>query len=222
MMAVHGKTVLAGLATAVIVVLAFSYFCPSIQAQTRTTFTSSDRFTIPQLNGAITFAENGSYLSAVLENGTWTFTDIRFNQTQSVGTLKVSAENSNMTIIAYSSFSFFGRNPTIYYNAAGDGRQTVNLGLNSTTHSSEWSIVVKRNIFLAEGEGWHLLPDNTVVLSGLTGNISVTHINFGLPNDGNSNGNLPFYVQHSVIITVAAALAVVVATAIMLKVKVRA
>jgi hypothetical protein len=222
MMAVHGKTVPAGLVAVFLTALAFSLFCPSIQAQTRTTFTSSERFSIPQLNGTISFAENGSYSSATMENGTWTFTDLRFNQTQSMGTLKVSAENSNMTIIAYRSFSFFGRNPTFYYNAAGDGRQTVNLGLNSTTHSSEWTIIVQGNIFLAEGEGWNLLPDNTVVLSGLTGNISVTHINFGLPNDGNSNGNLPFYVQHSVIITVAAALAVMVAAAIMIKVKVRA
>lgn len=221
-MDVHGKKVLAGLSAAFILVMAFSCFCPITHAQARNYFTPSDKFGIPELNGTISFAENGSYSFANLENGTWTFTDLRFNFTEPLGTLKVSAENSNMTILFYRTFNFLGRNPTLYFNAAGDGRQTVNLGLNSSqpTHPSEWTVIVQGNVFLAEGEGWNLLPDNTVVFSGLTGNISVTHINFGFPNQG-STGNLPFYQQHSVIIAVAAVLVMVVAVAVVIRVKVR-
>ena len=217
--ATNSNPVLTGLSVVILVVLVFSVFCPSIQAQTRTNFTQSDKFSIPELNGTISFAINGSYLSANLENDTWTFNDLRFNITQPLGTLKVSAENSNMTILSYRSFSFFGRNPALRYNAAGDGTQTVNLGLNSTqpTHPSEWTVVAPGNVFLAEGEGWNLLADNTVVLSGITGNISITHIDFGIPN----SRNLPFYKQHSIAIITAIVLAITVAIAVVVKFKMR-
>jgi len=222
MMAVHGRKVLAGLVTVFLIVLVFSSSCPGVRAQAQTAFTSADKFSIPQLNGTVSFAQNGSYSSASLDNGTWIFSDLRFSLTRSAGTLRVSAENSNITILSYGAFNFLGRNPTFRYNAQGDGRQTVNLGLNSThTHPSEWTIIVRGNVFLAQGEGWSLLPDDTVVLTGLTGNISVTHINFGLSGGGGSNGNLPFYEVHSVIIAVAAVLAVVVAAAVVIKFKVR-
>lgn len=210
---------LIGLAAVILIVLIFPSICPNTQAQTATTFTPSDRFSIPELNGTISFAVNGSCSSATLENGTWTFNDLRFNISHPLGNLKVSAENSNLTILSYRSYNLFGRSAQLRYNVQGVGTQTVNLGLNSSqpTHPSEWSISVLGNVFLAEGNGWNLLPDDSVVVSGLTGNVSVTHYGFVVPNDG----NLPFYQQHSIIIIAAIVLSVIVAIAVIIRVKVR-
>jgi hypothetical protein len=106
----------------------------------------------------------------------------------------------------------------------GQGRETVNLGLNTTqpTHASEWYITIPgpdgHTVFLAEHEGWTLLPDNTVVVIGITGNLSITHYSFAFPN----SGNLPFYQAHSILIVVVALLVVTVAAALVIRVKVRA
>ncbi len=105
----------------------------------------------------------------------------------------------------------------------GLGIQTVNLGLNVSkpTSSVEWSVTIPgpdgNTVWLAENEGWKLLPDNTVVVTGITGNLSIVHYNFGL----NIDGNLPFYQAHSVAIITAIVLASTVAVAVVIRVKVR-
>ncbi len=217
-MATNTQRVLIGLVTVIIIVV-FSYSCLNVQAQTRTPFASSDRFSISSLNGTISFAQNGSYLSATLHNNTWTFNDLRFNISQPIGNLKVSAENSNITIHSFRTYNLFGRTAQLRYNAQGTGTQTVNLGLNTSqpTHPIEWTVGVPGNSFLAEGDGWRLLPDDSVVVNGLTGNISVTHY-FSVPNDS----NLPFYQQHSIVIITTIVLSVVAAVAAVIRVKVRA
>ena len=216
-MATNTQRVLTGLM--VIIVVFFSYSCLNAQAQTRTSFVSSERFSIPGLNSTISFAQNGSYSSATLQNGTWTFNDLRFNISQPIGNLKVSAENSNLTIFSFRSYNLFGRSAQLRYNAQGTGTQTVNLGLNISqpTHSIEWTVGIPGNSFLAEGDGWRLLPDDSVVVYGLTGNISVTHYGFSVPNDS----NLPFFQQHSIVIVIVIVLSLVVAVAAAIRVKVR-
>jgi hypothetical protein len=217
-MATNTQRVLMGL-VAVIIVVIFSYDCLNVQAQTRTPFLSSDRFNIPDFNSTISFAQNGSYSSATLQNDTWTFNDLRFNISQPIGNLKVSAENSNMTIFSFRSYNLFGRSAQLRYNAQGTGTQTVNLGLNVSqpTHPIEWSVGILGNSFLAEGDGWRLLPDDSVFVYGLTGNISVTHYGFSVP----SESNLPFYQQHSIVIVIAIVLSIVIAIAAVIRVKVR-
>ncbi|MCL4430456.1 MAG: hypothetical protein M1167_06860, partial [Chloroflexi bacterium] len=96
--ATSSKPVLIGIAAAVLIVLVFPIFCPDANAQAATTFTPQDKFSIPQLNGSISFAVNGSYSSATLENGTWTFNDLSLNDSQPLGNLKISVENSNLTV----------------------------------------------------------------------------------------------------------------------------
>ena len=219
----NGKPVQSGLTAVIIVVLVFSCFSPFAQAQTRQFFTPSDKFSIPQLNGSISFAFNGSFSSAKLENDTWAFNDLRFNISRPLGNLKVSAENSNMTIYSYQAINFFGRSVFLRYNVNGFGRQTVNLGLNFSkpTSSVEWSVTIPgpdgKTVFLAENEGWKLLPDDTVVVTGIIGNLSVVHYNFGV----NIDNNLPFYQAHSIAIVTGIVLASSVAVAAVIKVKVR-
>ena len=223
MKATTSKPVLFGLATAIIVILLFPSLCPDVKAQETTTFTPSDRFSIPELNGSISFALNGSYSSATLLNNSWVFENLRLsniNNTQPLGNLTVSATNSNMTILLFRSYIFLGRSATLRYNVQSGGSQTINLGLNTSqpTHPDEWSVNVAGKGFISEGNGWNLLPNDTVVVSGLAGNISVSHFGYVIPD----TSNLPFYEQHSVIITTAVLFAAVVAVSLVIRVKVRA
>lgn len=102
------------------------------------------------------------------------------------------------------------------YYAEGSGVQEVNLGFNTSESSnpSEWSLILPGGVFLAEGDGWRLLPDNTVVISGKTGNITIARFNYGLEED-----NSPFYVKHSVAIITAVAVAATIGAAVIVKVK---
>ena len=105
----------------------------------------------------------------------------------------------------------------------GVGTQMVNLGLNVSkpTSPSEWTVTILgpdgNTVFLAENEGWKLLPDDTMVVTGITGNLSIVHYNFGV----NINGNLPFYQAHSIAIITGIVLAITVAVAVVIKIKVR-
>ena len=211
------NTALAGLGIILLIALLFFYFFPNAQTQTRQEFTPKDRYDIPQLNGSIRFAANGSYQSATLGNNTWLFNDLRFNISRPQGNLKVSAQNSNITIFSYQSINFIGRSEFLRVKVDGIGTQTVNLGLNTTrkTSSSEWSVIIPGSIFLAEGEGWKLQPDNTVIITGITGNFSVVHYNLGI----NEDENLPFYQKHSIAIITAAVLASTIAAAAIINLK---
>jgi hypothetical protein len=222
-MATNTKRVLTLPFVVIIIALLFPFSSVNSQNQTATTFMPSDRFSIPELNSTISFALNGSYTSAKLVNHSWVFTNLRLNNSQPLGNLTFSAENSNITIFSFRSNYLNGRSATLRYNAQGIGMQTVNLGLNLTqTQSIEWSISIPTvagvsSGFLAEGKNWKLLSNNTVLVSGLTGNVSVSHFNFNVPN----NSNLPFYLQHSIIIITSIVLTVIVAIVVVIRVKVR-
>jgi hypothetical protein len=219
--ATQGTPVQIGFVAVIIVALVFFCFCPYSQAQTRQSFTPSDKFNIPQLNGTISFAFNGSCSSAKLENDTWAFSDLRFNISRPLGNLKVSAENSNMTIYSYQANNFSSRSVFLRCNVNGVGTQTVNLGLNVSkpTSSSEWSVTIRpagTTVWLAENEGWKLLPDNSVFVTGITGNLSIAHYNFGV----NIDENLPFYQAHSIAYITGIVLAFIVSVAVVIRLRV--
>jgi len=214
--ATRGKLALSGLS--VVVILALLFFCvfPLVQSQDEVSFASQDRFSIPSVNGSIGFLVNGSYSSAILQNGVWSFQDLRLRGSQTLGNLKVSAQNSNITISLFRSNNTFLRSSILRYSVEGQGIQTVNFGLNTSqpTSSSEWSVIVDDNVFLALGDGWNLLKDNSVVVTGASGNVTIAYYNFGLPPS-----DLPFYEQHSVAIATTAVMAVTVLVAVFVKIR---
>lgn len=192
-----------------------------VGAQATATFSPTDRFAIPQLNGSLSFACNGSYSSAKLENDTWVFNDLVLNNSQRLGNLRVSVQNSNITIYSfYSSNAVSTTRHSVRYYAEGAGRQVFNLGVNGTTQPSEWwvTINVPNTVFLAQGTDWQLLPDNTVIVNGQTGNITVAHYTYGVSTD---NSNVPFLERHSVLLVTVALVAVTVVVAAVITVKVR-
>jgi hypothetical protein len=213
------KLVSSALTTVLVIVLTFSSISTT-QAQNFTTFTHADKFDIPNFNATINFALNGSYSQATLENDTWVFQNLSLNDSQLRGNLKFSAENSNVTIFTYQANNPDFRSSILTYSAQGRGKQTINFGLNSSQSSpTEWMVALpgaETFVFLAEGEGWTLLPDNTVVVTGLTGNVTVVHFDFIAPV---SNSNLPFYQQHSVAIATAVLVVITVAIALVIRVK---
>lgn len=209
-----------------VTILAFTLFLvyPTAQAQTPSTFTSADNFSIPNLNGSFNFAFNGSYTSATLENDTWTFTDLTLNSrnTTRLGNLNISVKDSHITIFTFYSdriSNIFNRYGYIRYYADKPGEQTINLNINTTipTHSSEWGITNPPGVFLAPGRDWKLLSDNTIIVYGKTGNITVAHYGF----DADSDNTLPFYLQHSIALSLLAVLAATVAAATLIRFNIR-
>ncbi len=206
--------------TALLIALSLPCLLQTVQAQNFTSFTTQDVFEIPVYKGAISFAFNGSYSSAILENDTWTFNNLTFNNTFPLGTLKFSAKNCDVTIYSFASTNFYSRRiGYIRYYVEG-GEQAINLGFNSTQSSdpSEWTVVNQDSVFFAEGSNWQLLPNDTLVVHGLSGNLTIARYSYGYQVD-----NRPFYLQHSVIIltAIAVAITITVATIIKFKTKVR-
>lgn len=198
-----------------------------LRAETQIQFMPEDKFGIPGNNATIVFAFNGSYSEAKLENSTWIFRDLKMDyplsflgynlsDSQRAGDLKVSCQDSNITIWAYLSFYYTLPVYSLVYFAEGAGKQTVNLGLNSTDppDPSEWSVITRDNVFLAQGEGWTLLPDNTVIVSGLTGNVTIAH--FELTP---SEKSMLFSMQHSITIITGVILAAVVGFAVVIRIR---
>jgi hypothetical protein len=221
-MATNTKKVVTVLLTVIVGALLFPYACVGAQTQTATTFTPQDKFSLPTLNSTISFALNGSCTSANLVNDKWVFTNLRLNNSQPLGNLTITTSNSNITIFSFRSNNFI-RSSTLRYNAQGAGTQTVDLGLGSAqTQIIEWSVSIPsipgiRSGFLAEGHSWNLLHNNTVFVYGLTGNVSVSHFSFPVQTDS----NLPFYQQHSIIIVTVIVVLVLAAVAMVVRVKVR-
>lgn len=197
---------------------------PPLNAQpVATQFTSKDVFRIPDLNGNVNFAFDGSYTEAKLENNTWIFEDLKLNNTAAVqqygftnytdlGSLKISAKDSNVTVLACLSFNYTLQADILALQIEGWGTQTVNLGLNVTGKrpAAEWSILTDNGAtFLAEGAGWKLLDDNSVYITYGQGNITVAHFYISDP----SMANLSFLAQHYIAILTGAVVAVTFAVA---------
>lgn len=211
------------IAATLLIITALFFSFAIVESQYATLFYTTDRFNIPALNGSIRFAHNGSYSSATMENNTWSFNDLRFNNVRNnsaLGNLQISVQNSNITIFSfYASDNISLTRQNVRYFAEGAGSQVVYLGINKTTHYSEWWVTINAptSIFLAEGREWQLLPNNTVIVTGQTGNVSITHSNFGTLEDS----NLPFYQRHSITIIIGLLVAATITVASILRLKVK-
>lgn len=199
------NAVLTVIAAALVAILILLQSCHLVFAQTSTSFTSSDKFSIPSYSGSINFALNGTYANATLENDVWTFTNLWINNSEMVENLAVSAQNSNVTIVWAQILNTTLRASFLNYRVEGQGTQTFNFDLN--IEGGEWSVLFNDD-FVAEGEGWTLSPDNTLTVTGATGNVTLMYL--FLEGRGRNSADLPFYEQHSVAIATAAAVTIMV------------
>jgi hypothetical protein len=197
-----------GISAFLLAVLVLFCTCLSAQAQSDIEFTPTDNFVTPTSNGTISFTFNGTCTKASLENDIWTFVNLRLDNLQPLEKLEVSAQDSNITIIAYSVFDtrFRGfRGALLSYKVEGQGKQTFNMGVPLT--EGEWSVLLEDE-FKGEGDGWSVSSDATLTITGAKSNVTIWY--FGFPESFNEDANKPFYIEHSVAIATAAVLAVTV------------
>jgi hypothetical protein len=201
----------------IIFILSLTY--PNTQAQTNISFTPADKFGTPENNGSIGFAVNGTCSNVTFENNTWTFTNLCLTGSQPLENFEISTQNSNVTIFSYLTFNNTAfQGIQLGYAVEGKGKQVLNLGLGSEEEDWEWSVAFN-GVFIGEGDGWNILRDGTLVVTGATGNVSI----FDFESFGNSapSSNLPFYQQHSVAIIITVAVAATVVVAVVIKVNSR-
>jgi hypothetical protein len=207
----------------IIIILLFSpWIYPNVQAQSNLSVTPGEKFSIPLYNGTVSFAFNGTYSKATLENDSWTFTNLNLLGSQTLQNFTVSAQNSNITIDFYSALNFTRRSSLLLYTVEGQGKQVFNFGqrtLGETFSSVDWSVIVGNNfVFLPEGQEWTISPDGTILVDGVSsGNVSIIHWAFF--EDSTVGSNLPFYQQHSVALAIIVSLSVVVAASVVIKVR---
>jgi hypothetical protein len=187
------------------------WICYIAQAQTDTTLKPTDKFGIPEYNSSISFATSGNYERASLENGTWNFVNLRLNNSQLLEklTLRVSAQDSNVTIRSYqTSNTTSGWRVRLRYIVTGRGSQTFNFGLDPI--GGEWDVIFN-GVYKGENDGWRVSPDGTLVITAATANVTIAY--YGSPDSLGDNGNSsnqPVYQQHSVAIITAVAVAITV------------
>lgn len=199
----------------IVIILTMSLTCPNALAQTSTAFGPAAEFNVPAYHGVISFAENGTYASAVFENNTWVFTNLHLYRSPPLRSLVISAEDSNVIIYSHNVTTADFPNERLTYLAQGKGEQVINMGVGPHGGSPVDWIVVTNGTFISNG--WSVARNGTVTVTGLTGTISVIYFGF---TSQIANSHLPFYEQHSVAIAVTVAVAATLGVAVFVKVKV--
>jgi hypothetical protein len=186
--------------------LVFSLTCVSVHAQTEIEFLPTDKFEIPSYNGAISFDAGGTYENASLEENLWSFVSLHLDDSGWLESLNVSAKDSNLTITSIQSFIDETFAALLSYTVVGNGQQSFNLGMES--EGGVWSVTFN-DVFIAENDGWKLLPDNTIAITGASSNVTILYFIFPNQFGGNLGGSpQSVYEQHSVLIVTAVVVAV--------------
>jgi hypothetical protein len=198
----------------IVIIFIFSSSCPDTKAQTNTAFNPTDKFSIPEYNGSLSFGVNGTYSRATFENNSWTFTNLRLTGSQPLENFEISTQDSNVTIFSYLPTNNTGfQTVRLRYAVEGKGKQILNLGLGSEKEGWQWSVSFNGATF-GEGNGWNISHNGTLVVNGATGNVSIVRYDYG----SIAPSNLPFYQQHSIAIITALGVVVTVIVVVVIKV----
>jgi hypothetical protein len=206
------KKTLTGITVLCVLALNPSYLFCFAQTQTETVFYSTDEFGIPAYNSKITFAVGGTYSLANLKNDSWTFQNLRIGNLGSPVNLTVSTQNSNVTIVSYQKFNTTIVGSRLRYTVVGLGEQTFNLGLNAK--GGDWSVILNGK-YMSLNDGWSMLPDQTITVTGATANVTIVYYDFAASIRATGDD----FQQHSVAITTGAAVAITVVFAVLIKLK---
>jgi len=211
---INKNPILTSITTIFLIVLVLPFLCFITQAQTDTAFTSTDNFDIPALNGTISFATNGTYERASLENNAWKFVNLRLNNTGRLQNLTVSAQDSIVRITTYQRFNTSVTAARLRYTVVGLGKQTFNFGF--VVKEESWSVVLNGR-FMAENEGYQVSPDQTITVTGATANASISYYNLDALGGTADSSNLPFYQKHSVAIATGVAVTVAIVLTVIIR-----
>lgn len=211
---------LASIALVLIVVLFLLQSCSLVNAQTEVILDPADKFEVPAYNSTISFAVNGTYFEASLQNDRWTFTNLVLNNSVSRAKLNVtvSAQDSNVTITSYQKTnSTFAGSPAstvrLRYVAVGQGSQTFNLHLNP--EEGDYSVIAD-GVWIGLYDGWSISSDSTITITGERHSVSIAF--YGDPETSQNFLSQPFYIQHSVIILTSIILAITVGMTVVFRI----
>jgi hypothetical protein len=206
---------LAGFTAFAMIALFLSCFGFFAHGQSETTFTPTDTFEITVNNSTISFAVNGTYEQANLENGSWSFVNLRLINSQNSEKLhlKVSAKDSKVAINSCQIYNstFAGervKGARLRYTGVGRGVQVFNMDIDPK--GGGWE-VISNGSYMGKNDGWHLSSDGTLTVTGATAN--VTLIYYGFPESFRESGdgfNQPILKQHSIVIITTIAVAITI------------
>ena len=218
-MTVHKKSALTFACLGVLVTVYSLAMCFQVGAQNITAFTVHDQFLLPASNGVIKFSLNGTCQAATINNGSWSFANLRLNNSGSPTNVSIFLKDSNITVRSCRTFnSTLGVEAQVAYNVTGDGSQTFSFS--SNLKGGSWLVVFNRNTnFVQENHGWVSAPNGTITINGAASGFNVTATYYLYPQSLGGNGNVsnqPFIAQHSMIVAtgIAVAVAVILAVAV--------
>jgi hypothetical protein len=145
---------------------------------TNTTFDSKSKFAIPRSNDEISFASGGSYANAALNGDVWDFTSLFTNAGSSAlpnifgVRFSVSAKNCDMTITHLDALNVVPPFPgQMDFTVTGAGTQSFNFHY-SSLRLLNWTVYID-DAARAEGDGWTVLPDGWLNVTGATRDASI-------------------------------------------------
>ncbi|MCW4016327.1 MAG: hypothetical protein NWF06_08155 [Candidatus Bathyarchaeota archaeon] len=202
----------------VIALFSFSCYIGGVYAKSETVFTKLDTFDIPLNNSSISFATDGTYEKAILDNNVWNFDNLRFEDSPNseMYTIKISAEDCKLTITycrIYNS-TFAGqqaKGARLRYTVIGRGTQFFDFGLDPK--GGDWGVIFDDE-YMKQNEEWSLSTEGTLTIMGATENVTLSY--YGFPEsfvntiNGSDNSILN---QHSVVIVITIVSAIVVLSA---------
>jgi hypothetical protein len=206
------------------VAMAITFFCFVFFAhgQSEIVFAPNDIFEIPMNNGSISFAVNGTYEQANLENGVWSFVNLHLANSEHAEKvdLKVSAKNSIIVItscrIYYGTFAGEKvKGARLTYEVVGEGTQIFDLGLD--TENGDWS-VIRNGEWPGKNHGWSLSPSGIVTVTNAVGRVTLAY--YGFPVSFLESRDLAsqnVWEKHSVFITTVVTVFVTVIIAIAIR-----
>ena len=212
-----------GGAVAVVVLVGFVLVSFGAQAQNTTAFAPDTPFVIPERNGTIYFAANGTFSEAQMGNNSWVFRNLQLTNSPLVPFLRVSTENCNITLSSFSGIITTQNSGAVHYNVTGAGNQTFNFGLNPAFAENLKShlITVRFNQsqypdYHPEGDGWTLSADGTITVSHAVNDTYIFYRDFSgqLPDE-----ELPFYQNHAMLVLALVSVGAIVLVGAVVKLK---
>jgi hypothetical protein len=208
--------------------------CAQTSQESYHTFLPSDEFTIPNLNGSISFASGGSYENATLENNTWGFEGFALNTytlnlsalgappggivtgrdvlpyLNDNGDLSVTVQNCNVIVTAYEPLStYYPHSGWLNYTILSTGEQTFDLHFPSKNFY--WNTTVDGQL-KGQNETWTSANNNLIIISGAKSNVSIHYDSVGTIRD--LDHNTPTFPWVPIIIVIAA---IIIASVILIR-----
>ena len=187
-----------------------------VEAQSEVSFNFNDVFEIPSKNSSIRFAANGTYESADLEDGVWTFRNLYMFESRSAEKLNltVSATDCDLTFFPYLSAPYqYGvallKWVILRYSISGQGTQVINLGFDPD--NGQLDVILDGN-FAARNQGWTKADDGTITITGSYSNVTLWYIEHPEPSEDDS-----FLSDHYVVIGSTGFLAVIAVLAVIIR-----